>query len=615
LARGGRGDAGTDERRRWRPTVAAALFVGFGGLVALASSAAFMSAAIVAERNTAELVSDTAELYLENLELRFEGILEPARRQVDFVARHLSDGMTPLDDDQRIADLLLGTLASGADIAGIAYVRPDLQAVYAGTWQEGHDTGTESFVAWPEMRLLIRLGEEAEGTIWTEPIYMDYFGTSFMTVMSPVRTAAGFQGIAVAAVSLPSLSRALDLEAAEQPGIVAFALRGDEHVLAHPAIAEALVEHSAENPVPTRHLVHDAVLANFLEAERYPIVLIDVPDLEAWEFRIGDESHIVLTKEFEGYGDMPHVLGIHFPRGQAGGYVDRLLYAVYVGAAILVLAVMAAWLIGRAIGRPVQRLAGNADRIAQLDFANATPLPSSPFRETNDAAGAFNAMLRGVRFFETYLPRRLVERLMRQGESGDLAPEQRDVTVLFTDIAGFTTIGERLTAEQLSAFLNRHFTMLAECIEAEEGTIDKYIGDSIMAFWNAPFDQPDHADRAMRAARCMAALIGADNERRTQKGLRPVRLRIGIHTGPAVAGNIGAPGRVNYTLVGDTVNTSQRLEALGKELQPDAKVSIIASESVMAALHDPVPAMPLGSVVLRGRNEPLNVFGIREEEP
>ncbi|MEX0810375.1 MAG: adenylate/guanylate cyclase domain-containing protein [Dongiaceae bacterium] len=602
------------ERRRWRPTVAAALFIGFGGLVALASSAAFLTAAFVAERNTSELVSDTAELYLENMELRFEGILEPAQRQVEFVARHLSDGRTPLDDDQRIADLLLGTLASGADIAGVAYVSLDLRAIYAGTWLEGHDTGIESFVSWPEMRLLIRLGEETEGTIWTEPIYMDFFGTSFMTVMSPVRTEAGYQGIAVAAVSLPSLSRALDLQAAEQPGIVAFALRGENNVIAHPVIADGLVEHSTEDPVPTRHLVHDAVLANLWEAERYPIGLIDVADIEAWELYLGDDEHIVMLKEIEGYGILPHTLGIHFPRGEAGGFVERLEYAVYVGVAILLISVIAAWLIGRAIGRPVQRLAGNADRIAQLDFTHAMPLPRSPFRETDDAAGAFNSMLRGVRFFETYLPRRLVERLMQKGESGALASEQRDVTVLFTDIVGFTSIGERLTAEQLSAFLNRHFTMLAECIEAEDGTIDKYIGDSIMAFWNAPFDQPDHADRAVRAARCMAGLIAADNERRRHKGLRPVRLRIGIHTGPAVAGNIGAPGRVNYTLVGDTVNAAQRLEALGKELQPDAPVSIVVSETVVAALHPPVPVVPLGNVVLRGRHEPLNVFGVRTEE-
>ena len=127
-------EAATVGRRaaRWRPTVAAALFVGFGGLVFVAATAAFLVAALVAERNTTELVTDTAELYLENMELRIESILDPARQKVEFVAAYLASGRTALDDDQRISDLLLGALASGADVAGLAYVRPDLQAVYAG---------------------------------------------------------------------------------------------------------------------------------------------------------------------------------------------------------------------------------------------------------------------------------------------------------------------------------------------------------------------------------------------------------------------------------------------------------------------------------------------------
>ena len=602
--------AATDRKSvRWRPTVAAALFVGFGGLVFVAATAAFLVAALVAERNTTELVTDTAELYLENMELRIESILDPARQKVEFVAAHLANGRTPIDDDQRIGDMLLGALASGADIAGLAFVRPDLQAIYAGLWDGAGETGIDSFQNWPEMRLLMREGEKAEGTVWAEPLYIDYFGTTFMTVMHPVRDATGFKGIVVAAVSLPSLSRAIDLDAADQPGLVSFVLRDKENVIAHPGIAEGLVEHSAEQPMPTRTLVNDVVLANLWEAERYPLALIDAPDIAAWEFRIGEDEHIVILKDIMTYGEVPHTLGLHFPRAQAGGYVDRLELALYVGIAIVLLSIAVAWLIGRAIGQPVRRLASNADRIAALDFDHAEPLPASAFRETDQARVAFNSMLKGLRWLELYIPRRLVERLIATGGS-NLPPETRDVTVLFTDIVGFTSIGERLSAEQLSAFLNRHFTLLAGYIESEGGTIDKYIGDSIMAFWNAPDDQPDHADRALRAAREIALRLKADNERRAKKGLRPVRLRVGLHTGPALAGNIGAPGRVNYTLVGDTVNAAQRLEALGKELQPDEEVSIIASETVLQAAHAPVPHRALGSVTLRGRSEPLKAFGI-----
>lgn len=601
-------------RQRWRPSVALALFVAFGALVFVATTASFLVAAVVAERNTSELVTDTAELYLENMKLRIESILGPARRQVEFVADYLERPGTDLGDDQRIGDILLGALAPGADIAGLAFVRPNLQTVYAGLWENGQESGSENFVTWPEMRLILRTAEgTGDETVWTDPIYLDLFKSSFITVMHPVRNDDGFQGVAVAAVSLTSLSQAVRFDAAEQPGLVPFVLRDGEHVIAHPSIADSLVQFSEEVPVPTRRLVHDNVLANLWEAERDPIVLIDASDIEALELELGYEDQIAIMAEIADYGETPYTIGLHFPRGQAGGYADRLVLAIYVGIAIVLLSILIAWLLGRAVGRPVKRLASNASLIAALDFGSARPLPSSPFRETDEARVAFNSMLRGLRWFETYIPRRLVERLIEQGGEEALPSEYRDVTVLFTDIVGFTSIGERLSAQKLSAFLNRHFTVLAEHIEREGGTIDKYIGDSIMAFWNAPDPQPDHADRAVRAALAIARALHEDNERRARKGLRPVRLRIGLHTGPAVAGNIGAPGRVNYTLVGDTVNTAQRLESLGKEMQPDVEVSIIASETVIAAVQHPVPHRSLGSTVLRGHSEPLKVFRIDTE--
>jgi class 3 adenylate cyclase len=169
---------------------------------------------------------------------------------------------------------------------------------------------------------------------------------------------------------------------------------------------------------------------------------------------------------------------------------------------------------------------------------------------------------------------------------------------------GFTSIGEKLSAQQLAEFLNRHFAMLAACIEAEGGTIDKYIGDSVMAFWGAPEIQPDHALRACRAVRAMAEVLGADNRRRQAKGLHPVRLRVGIHTGPAIAGNIGAPGRINYTLIGDTVNVSQRLEQLGKRFDTgEGDLIALISARTAAELPPELAAQPLGAHELRGRGE------------
>jgi adenylate cyclase len=229
------------------------------------------------------------------------------------------------------------------------------------------------------------------------------------------------------------------------------------------------------------------------------------------------------------------------------------------------------------------------------------------FREIDSAMAAFNSMIGGLRLFATYVPRSLVGRLMSlQGSSG-LRPEEREVTVLFTDIAGFTEMSRRLTPLRLAAFLNRHFGLLGRAIEAEGGTIDKYIGDSVMAFWGAPDRQADHAERGCRAALAMAEALRADNARRARKGRAPIRLRIGLHSGPAIVGNIGAPGRINYTLVGDTVNVAQRLEQLGKEHAHGQEATIVASRAVLERAGMLDGARPLGVQDLSGRG-PMEVY-------
>jgi adenylate cyclase len=152
----------------------------------------------------------------------------------------------------------------------------------------------------------------------------------------------------------------------------------------------------------------------------------------------------------------------------------------------------------------------------------------------------------------------------------------------------------------LADFLNRHFGLIGRHVEAEHGTIDKYIGDSVMAFWGAPLSDPDHALHAARAALAIAETLAADNRRRAKKGLAPVRIRIGLHTGLAIVGNVGAPGRVNYTLIGDTVNAAQRLEQLGKSFDDGSDCIVLASAALAAHLPPDVPRRAVGDQTLRG---------------
>jgi class 3 adenylate cyclase len=311
----------------------------------------------------------------------------------------------------------------------------------------------------------------------------------------------------------------------------------------------------------------------------------------------------------EDYGG-PWLVGSHFSMDNVDQQIDRLTRATMAGAAVLILSILAALAMSRWLGRPIRRLAVAAESVRDLDFAESGPAMRSSIRELDDAANAFNQMLAGLRWFETYVPRALVTRLMRENETHPTLSEERMVTVMFTDITGFTAMAETMGAAELASLLNHHFTIVNRCVEAEEGIVDKYIGDSVMAFWNAPSSQADHALRAVRAGRAMARAVISDNRTREADGLKPIRMRIGIHSGRAVVGNIGSPGRINYTMVGDTVNAAARLLTV----RVASDVSVLVSSDTAHAAHLPASELTsLGQQNLRGRASPIEVFELAIE--
>jgi adenylate cyclase len=178
---------------------------------------------------------------------------------------------------------------------------------------------------------------------------------------------------------------------------------------------------------------------------------------------------------------------------------------------------------------------------------------------------------------------------------------------MFTDIVGFTPICEKMTAQEIAAFINHHLTLISTCVEHEGGTIDKFIGDAVMAFWGAPARMENPAAAACRAAIAIQGALAADNKQRVAAGLAPVRVRIGIHVGPVVVGDIGAPNRINYTIVGDAVNATQRLESLGKAINPDAEAIVLVSGDVVAAAPG-FQFIERGAHVVKGKEQSLDVY-------
>lgn len=187
--------------------------------------------------------------------------------------------------------------------------------------------------------------------------------------------------------------------------------------------------------------------------------------------------------------------------------------------------------------------------------------------------------------------------------------DRREISVLFSDVRGFTTLSERSTPELVIETLNEYMAAMVGVVFDHGGTLDKFIGDGLMAFFGAPLADPDHARHACACAAAMVDRLEVLNAGWEAAGKPRLAIGIGVHTGPAVVGFVGDPERrLDYTAIGDTVNVASRLEGLTRE----AGTSILASAATIRAAGDGVPARPLGKRALRGRAEPIEVFGLGE---
>jgi adenylate cyclase len=592
------------KRRPGPISITLALALSISLLVILAVSLVLLIGLGVGRQNTLDLLNRQAALLVDALEQGVEAHLEPARRQVRFLARVFETGEVSLADRQRVLDLLTGALAGTPQLSALITWDADHHRI--GVFNErdgayGPIPGDEE--TRPGIRA--RLDQLPAEATWGELVFTR--GQTFINVGQSLHHDGKVIGYLVAAVSVPELSQIVT-EIGDAYGMNAFILQGRDQVVAHPMLVFGHPEQSETSPAVGRLRVGDPVLGALWDAEPVPgLARTGEGDVEIRQVAFGSQHYIVLYSWTERYGT-PWVLGAYLPATHVGQEVRRLQLSAAVGLGVLVLAVLAAIGLGRLIARPIVRLADSAALIGSLELERVGTLPRSIIRELNDQARAFNTMLAGLRTFSTYVPRSLVARLIAKGEDQSIVSIERELTVMFTDIVSFTAMAEPLPPSATAAFLNHHFGLLCACVEAELGTVDKYIGDALMAFWGAPEKQKDHALRACRAALAIADAIAADNRQRRARGEPPVRVRIGLHSGPVVVGNIGAPGRVNYTIVGDPVNAGQRLEDLGRTVDPPAEVVILVSGETRAELGDAFRLTALGTLQVKGRAEPLQVF-------
>jgi class 3 adenylate cyclase len=231
------------------------------------------------------------------------------------------------------------------------------------------------------------------------------------------------------------------------------------------------------------------------------------------------------------------------------------------------------------------------------DYAAIAIENSHNFAALEEAKERENMRIRGA--FERYVAPSVVDRVLRDTREMQIGGHRREISILFADIRGYTTFSERANPERVVELLNEYFTLATDIVFAREGTLDKFLGDAVMAFFNAPEDQSDHPYRAIDAALALQAAVTQLNAREGREGLQ---FSIGVNLGEAVVGNIGTPRAMNYTAIGDAVNLAKRLQERAEPGQ------ILVEQHVIERLGDLVQAKRLGEMQVKGRSEPAIVY-------
>jgi len=443
----------------------------------------------------------------------------------------------------------------------------------------------------PRVRPFYVRATTAKKRAWVEPYIFFHEKVPGVTCSAPIYARDGsLRGVVGVDFDLNILSDFVTkLRASEHARV--FVYTADGTILAHPTLwIERHKGQVGSGKLVTKDNIADDVVRAYFAAG------------DASSFTFGGERYLAATRPFEPDRGLSWRVGAVAPeRDFMGGVDETTRFSLLVSLAAVALAVTLSAMLAARIAAPLAHLSFQMDKVGRFELDDEAP-PPSIFREIALMYRALATMKSGLRSFASYVPRELVRAMLKSGEHAALGGRTRYLTVFFSDLAGFTSLSEKMAPSELVGLLSVYFDEMTRIIGLHGGTVDKFIGDGIMAFWNAPGDDPDHAAHACLAAlectRRLAALKSAD------KSLAPLSARIGIATGEVLVGNIGSHERLNYTVMGDTVNLASRLEGLNKVYGTD----VLVSDATFADAKARVAMRAVDVVAVKGRERGARVY-------
>jgi adenylate cyclase len=508
--------------------------------------------------------------------------------------------ITDLTDDQRErlrapqnADIAINLVrpTAGGDLP-LRRIFQDRQGNEVGEvdlWKFGYDARTRPWY-WKTLR--------TDRPCVSEPYLSFSIGAPVITVSAPLRGKV--PGVLAADLKLDSFS---DFVQAQRPGQHGTVMIFDQAgaLIAHPDFAELVASamtHPSQSQLPSLDELNSGTLASVLHTTYNRDVSDgDIRDKE------GRDYLFRLTKFALGEGYKGNILLMaaqdDFVQNVRRLQFTGLILAIIAGAAFVPIV----WIFGGRMSYSINAITAQARKLQTL--AEPDPVQvASHIKEIHELGSTVHLAQRAISSFARFVPKEIVRRVVDNSISTTLGGVKQEITLVFTDVQGFTTIAESADPDVLMRQTSRYFSALTEAFLAEGGTVDKFIGDAVMVFWNAPDPQPDHVARACRAALSAKAAGERLNAAFEAEGLKPFFTRFGIHVGEAVVGNVGSTERMNYTALGNTVNLAARLEGLNKQVG----TAILASEDVVMRVRDQFAFRALDAVVAKGMTKETRIF-------
>ncbi|GIW23401.1 MAG: adenylate/guanylate cyclase domain-containing protein [Candidatus Sericytochromatia bacterium] len=340
-------------------------------------------------------------------------------------------------------------------------------------------------------------------------------------------------------------------------------------------------------------------IGNFIESNNIENLLNKSSDIF-----INKEKYHILIKDFNYSYNLKWFIVIAIPNSDFTSEIQETIEdTFYLGIITLIVSTIISIYLSTRITKPLIEISNEMNKISNLEFENDKKY-NTLMKEIEIISNSLNLMKKGLKSFEKYVPSELVKILIKNNKEAVIGFENAQVSIFFSDVEDFTKISEKLSLNDLVNMMSEYLGELSEIIIKNEGTIDKYIGDAIMAFWNSPQIVENHPYKICKTAlECIEKVKYLQNKW-YQKGLPYFKTRIGLHIGNVLVGNLGSNKRINYTILGDSVNLTSRLEGLNKYYG----TNIIISDSLYKEVKDEFLCRPLDVVSVKGKDIPLVIY-------